>query len=170
MFAGPNPKEQLLIVLFFVSMAISLLVYLPFLFHLMRCLQKVHPRNRVIPPWSVWLMLVPFLNILWRFFLVNFVATSLRREYEDRRLPVEDDFCRLLGNCWGVISLLTYLPFLIIGGCWNLPCAALFVLYWFRLGGYNAELFETEYSSAHDDRDRRRRTRDYNRYDEDDEY
>ncbi len=165
----PNYHAERTFLLIVASVLISLVAYVPFLFTLMRCLQNVHPRNRLLPPWTVWLMMIPIVNIFWRFILADRTAASLDYEYEDRRIPREDGyFGRGLAWTWGAFAILSYLPLMWIGGCWNLVCLPLFILYWVKIYEYGSELHNRP-GGYRGQRIERKPRRDSNRYMVDDD-
>src|SRR5580698_1210855 len=55
-----------------------------FVLTLSRALGRCRPRNRTISPGRVWLMLLPFFDIVWQFIVANRVPESIRNEFLDR--------------------------------------------------------------------------------------
>jgi hypothetical protein len=78
---------------------------------LQRCLSLVGASHRVADPRSVWLMfLIPY-NFIEDFFIVNQVASSLRREAsENTRLRGFSEFGTWWGNGWCAAQLLSLIP------------------------------------------------------------
>jgi hypothetical protein len=61
------------------------IVIVPFIFYLLtlqNTLKIISARNRGMKPDNVWVMLVPFVNAIFIFFIVDAVGISLKREYE----------------------------------------------------------------------------------------
>ncbi len=79
-------------------LAAVLMIHILHMISLSRCLQQVRPRNRNMEPAHVWFSLIPIFNVVWVFIVVNRVASSLRREYRDRRWSSRgEDFGQTLG-------------------------------------------------------------------------
>jgi hypothetical protein len=75
--------------------------HIPFLMQVRRTLGWVRPENRAISPGTVWIALVPLAGGIWALRMVERVAQSLRREFEDRRWPTANEgFGRLSGSVW----------------------------------------------------------------------
>ncbi|MEO2090776.1 MAG: hypothetical protein ABGY75_14925, partial [Gemmataceae bacterium] len=124
----------------------------------------------------VWLNLAPFVNIVWPFLTIIWMARSLDAEFRDRGLhqPGED-----YGKKAGLTGLITYYASYIVGyvvymvGLLNALTALIvigsglmlvgflaylvtFVLYWVKIAGFRKELQESrgrEGDEYEDDRD-----------------
>ena len=77
--------------------AILLLPIIFYLLTLQKALSRCSPESRAMDPGSVWLQVVPFLNLVWHFFIVINVAKSLHAEFARRGL-------HLLGHLLGDIA------------------------------------------------------------------
>ena len=60
----------------------------------------------------IFLMLIPCFGIVWYFFVVIRIASSLQKEYADRGLPAEGDFGMLLGILSAVIPCVGLITFI----------------------------------------------------------
>ena len=80
-----------------------------------QALSAVSERNRDMEPGMIFLMLIPCFGIVWYFFVVIRIASSLQKEYADRGLPAEGDFGMLLGilspliPCVGLITFIMWI-------------------------------------------------------------
>jgi hypothetical protein len=63
---------------------LGLVVIALYLVTLHRALRACRPSNRVMPPWLVWLQLLPCVFLVWQFVNVIAVDRSLRREFQSR--------------------------------------------------------------------------------------
>lgn len=174
-FNGPNnnaaadddiPPELLIPLLagVCVFLLVFLVVYVLFLLCLQKALARCHPDNRAMNPGSVWLNLVPCLNVVWQFLTVIWVADSLDREFRDRRLRGDGDYGKGIGLASCVLNLLGNIPY--IGLLFGLAGLVCFVVYWVKIAGLSRQLAEDD-AGGYDD-DRPGRDRDDDRYD--DEY
>lgn len=68
-----------------------------------KVLDACSPRNRDMEPGMVFLTLIPFFGIVWMFFVVFRISSSLEREFRSRGLRREGDFGSTLGM-WGLIA------------------------------------------------------------------
>jgi hypothetical protein len=51
-----------------------------FLITLQNTLKIISPENRKMPPGNVWLILIPFVGIIWQFIVVRRISDSIREE------------------------------------------------------------------------------------------
>src|SRR3954466_1678761 len=90
-----------MIVCFALVFAVVLTIQILFLLTLHRTMKEVHERNREFSPGMVWLTLIPLFGMIWVILMVPKIATSLRREYEDRGWRTADEnFGRTVGMIW----------------------------------------------------------------------
>ena len=61
---------------------VIIVAYIYFIIALRDALKIISPENRRMLPINVWLLCIPFLNIVWIFFVVEALGTSFKREYE----------------------------------------------------------------------------------------
>src|ERR1035441_5214101 len=57
---------------------------------LRRALERCCPASRAMSPDAVWLLLIPIFSVVWRFFVVLRLATSLGNEFRHRKVPNAD--------------------------------------------------------------------------------
>lgn len=55
-----------------------------YILSLRRALERCAPTSRTMPPDKVWLLLIPFFNLVWHFFVVSNLARSLGNEFKSR--------------------------------------------------------------------------------------
>ncbi|QEL21040.1 hypothetical protein PX52LOC_08169 [Limnoglobus roseus] len=162
---GASYFFMMLLVIIGVVLAIQIL----FLLNLSRCLQQISPRNRDIEPGSVWLWLVPFVNLVWMFIVVNRVSSSLKNEYRDRGWRVRSDFGSSVGLTYCGCVLASIIP--VVGAIFGLIALVCFCIYYRQIAGYKTELVENSGPEGDDRRDEGRSRRGSRRYaDEDDDY
>ncbi len=78
------------IFLLFIVLAI-LAVYIVILYLLFSCYQRIPAQHRQMEPWQVWLLLIPFFNIVWNFFVFPRLAKSYQSYFaEQGRTDVGD--------------------------------------------------------------------------------
>jgi hypothetical protein len=58
-----------------------------YLLTLQRALERCSVESRTLSPKKVWLLLIPLFNIVWQFFVVDHVSTSLHNEFKRRQIP-----------------------------------------------------------------------------------
>lgn len=97
---------------------------------LQRCLSSVHPARRAMKPGAVWLMYVPFFNIIEDFFIIDGVTRSLEAEASvNPALSGVRDFGRAAGWGWCVGQVVSLWP-AVIGEASSLVSLALWVVHW----------------------------------------
>jgi hypothetical protein len=123
----------------FGAIIIGLIPTIFYLLTLQNTMNEVSPHNRQMNPGQVWLMLIPFFGMVWQFIMVNRIADSLRAEFSERNIPVEEDrpgasigvaYCVLF--CCGIIPLLGTLASIAGLVCW--------IIYWVKIAGYKTKL------------------------------
>jgi len=109
----------------FVIFAISLLPAILYILTLQRTLSKCEPGSRTIEPGTVWLLLVPLVNIIFHFFVVLGLAKTLRNEFNRRGIPVADPtpgqtigMVMCIATCCCFIPFLNFLAILVELVCW----------------------------------------------------
>ena len=136
-----------------VALAVGLIILVFYLLTLQKALSRVSPRNRLMEPGMVWLMLVPCVNIIWQFMIAINVPGSLRNEFRDRGRDDGSDYGKsiALTNCiLGIVSgfignVVTGMPKtervgLLISGVGSLLGLVLFIVFWVRIAGYSSQL------------------------------
>lgn len=114
-------------------------------------LNAVSPRNRDMEPGMVFLCLIPCFNLIWYFFIVARVASSLEKEFDDRGITGDRDFGNSVGTTGGVLACVCCTPGWMI-------CA---IIHAIKVHGYTQKLQLGN--------ERRRRIRDDDDDDEDDD-
>lgn len=129
--------EIILIVLVFGVTSILPMIF--YLLTLQNTLNEVKHENRKMQPKQVWLTLIPLFGIVWHFIVVNNIADSLKKEFQQQNINVEEErpgigvglaFCTLA--CCSIIPFLGFLTSVAALICW--------IIYWVKISNYKAEL------------------------------
>jgi len=126
LFSMPSGGEWLLL-----GLAIFVILLIPTIFFILaiqNALQKVAPERRRMAPGLAWLLIIPGFSLIWRFFVVAWVADSLAAEYEARgvqMVPSRPGYG--VGMGYAVCSLLFIIPF---AGLAALVC---WIVYWVNI-------------------------------------
>ncbi len=124
-----------LMVLFTVSCFLLLPVIL-YILTLSRALNKCSPTSRTIDPAMLWLLLVPFVNLVWNFFVVLGMAKSLGNEFRLRNMPVLDPTPgQSIGIAMCVCGACTIIP--VLGFVAWLAGAVLWIVYWAKIAEFS---------------------------------
>jgi len=76
-----------------VLLVVAGFLLLPAIFYILtlsRALDKCSPASRTLEQGMLWLLLVPFVNLVWHFFVVLGMAKSLNNEFRLRNMPLAD--------------------------------------------------------------------------------
>ena len=122
----------------FVLALLALLPAILFLLELYRALERCAPANRAMSPVSVWLLVVPVLNLVWIFFVVLNLAKSLAAEFRARGMVAEPEPGKTLGLTMAILAVCGILPGL--GELASVVALVFWALYWIRIHGYSARL------------------------------
>jgi hypothetical protein len=142
-----NDDEFLIAIFVIVGIwfVIWLTISIFFCLTLMRCLQRVQPRNRDMEPGSVWLNLIPCFEMVWIFITVLKIASSLQKEWRSRRCPMEGEvFGQGVGIAFAALSLAGMIPY--IGVLFSIASLVCFIIYWVQIAGYSSKLASEPYS------------------------
>jgi hypothetical protein len=124
-----------LMVLFIVA-CFFLLPVVFYILALSRALNKCSPASRTIDPAMLWLLLVPFVNLVWNFFVVLGMAKSLSNEFRLRNLPVSDPTPgQSIGIAMCICAACTIIP--ILGTVAWLACLVLWIVYWVKIAEFS---------------------------------
>lgn len=131
-----HPFHLMFLGLFGVLFLIPAILYL---LTLQNALNKCAPVSRAMEPGMVWLMLIPFVNMVWHFFVVMNIARSLAAEYARRGIPSPEaepgqtiGLAMCICACCGIIPILGILA--------GLACFVLWIMYWMKIAEYSKVL------------------------------
>ncbi len=106
---------------------------------LQRTLAKCAPSSRTMDPGMVWLGIVPFVNLVFSFFLVAALAKSLHNEFSRRAIPVIDPQPgRDIGLAMSICACCSLVPY--FGALALLATLVLWIIYWARIAEYSRML------------------------------
>lgn len=72
----------LIILVFALVITVAMIaITIMILLFLQRCFERIPPQYRETEPWQVWLMLIPFFNIVWIFFIYPKLAQAYQRYF-----------------------------------------------------------------------------------------
>ncbi|WP_162903293.1 DUF4328 domain-containing protein [Taibaiella koreensis] len=142
----PSGLEALL-----VALVILALLVVPFVFYLItlqNTFKALQPENRRMPPGQVWLLFIPFFNIVWQFIVVNRLADSIQRELRARGIEAAETtrgpgkaYCIL--NCCSVIPLAGTVARLVALICW--------IIHWVKTNEYRKQFIAEPFIVQADD-------------------
>lgn len=100
-----------------------------FLITLQNTLNIISPENRKMQPANVWLMFIPFFNLVWQFILIDKIAQSIGAEHIRLNIPLKDPKPTYsIGLAWCICNCFFIIP--LIGG---LAALIMFVIYWVKI-------------------------------------
>jgi hypothetical protein len=136
---GAGPVVLLLLLLPF---AIFLAPGIFYVLTLQKTLKKCAPESRTLEPGLLWLFLIPFVNIVFHFFIVLGMAKTLRNEFNRRGITIADpNPGQALGLAMCIIPcgcVLVPLSFVLIPAY-----LVLWIIYWVKMAGISSSLGET---------------------------
>ena len=120
-------------------MIFGVLIYIAYLGLLHRTLNCVGKERRTISPWLVWVMLIPFINLLIQFFIVGEIADSLRAEFNYRKSKIKED---RPGYDIGLLMCIAGLaiPFIYYEKSLIYIEFIFWLAYWIKISGFRREL------------------------------
>ena len=100
--------DQLLFLFVLAIGAIVIAIF--YLKNLQDMLKECSSRNQQVPPGNVWLMLIPFFNIVYPFILYPKISESLKKEFEERGNPQQGDYLKSIGLTMAILNICAVLP------------------------------------------------------------
>lgn len=141
---------QLMIVATLIIFAVSLYVACLYLRTLSRAVRACSEKNRAIEPGDVWLMLIPFFNIVYSYIVVNRVADSLKSEYKRQRYDDTQGFgrgvglafliCNQVAALFALSVLIVPSPLALVGNLLSLAALVCWIVHWVQIAGYSRVL------------------------------
>ncbi|HWB27089.1 MAG TPA: hypothetical protein VG738_16515 [Chitinophagaceae bacterium] len=117
--------EEILLLILVAAVIVTAIFYL---ITLQNTLKAISPKNRKMEPGSVWVMLVPVLNAVFIFFIVEAIGVSLKREYEKNGVFKTEKPTAGLGIAMAILWIAgVFIPFVSFAGlvCW--------VIHWIKV-------------------------------------
>ena len=128
-----------LFVLFFVFGILFLIPSIFYLLTLQNALNRCAPQSRTMEPAMVWLLLIPFFNLVWNFFVVMALAQSLRNEYARRGIPNLDPLPgQSIGIAMSICACCVIVPF--VNFLVGLAHLVFWIIYWVKIAEYSRRL------------------------------
>ena len=137
------PSEDLAVIVMILVMIsiVFLLSVIPTIFYLItlqRALGRCQVQNQKMQPGLVWLMLIPFFNLVWHFIIVNHIADSLEREFASRNIISEPSPGKSVGLAMCILSVCGIIPYVgMLAGIGQLVC---WIIYWVKIAGFSSKL------------------------------
>lgn len=118
---------------------VFLVIALGYILTLTRALNKCSVSSRTLQPGTVWLLLVPFFNLIWNFFVVTGVARSLGNEFRARGIAhIDPEPGKSLGLAMSICGACSIIPIL---GLLIAPVyLVLWIVYWVKIAGFSSVL------------------------------
>lgn len=106
-----------------------------FLASLSGVLSKCSPQSRKMQPGLVWLCLIPFLNLVWVFFVVSAISDSLGNEFRLRGASLTDPKPAFgVGLGWAISGICSFVPGVIF------VHLIFWIVYWVKISGFKKQL------------------------------
>lgn len=80
-----------ILIMILVIIGIFVIPFVFYLIELQNTLKEVKEENRFMRPGQVWLLFIPLFSVYWYFEVVSRIANSLRAEFDDRNIEVEEE-------------------------------------------------------------------------------
>lgn len=132
----PGGWEWIIIIF---TLGILLIPGILYLITLQNTLKVISAENRQMPPENVWLMLIPFFNLIWHFIIVNKIADSIRAEANKQNLQLAEDRPGYsIGIAMCILSCVNLIPIInMLSGIGSLIC---WIIYWSKISSYKNQL------------------------------
>lgn len=129
--------EDQVLFLFIIAIG-AIMIAIFYLKNLQDVLKECSPGNQQVPPGNVWLMLIPFFNIVYPFILYPKISESLRREFEERGSEQQGDYLKGIGMTMAILNICGVIP--VLGSIAGLANLILLIIYWVRTAEFKNKL------------------------------
>ena len=130
---------HLLVIFVIFAVVFSGFVLVPKIFYILtlqRALNNCAPDSRAIDGGMLWLLLVPFVSLIWHFFVVSGMTKSLEIEFSRRNLPI--DTIRdgnSIGFAMCICNVCVFVP--LAGFVAGVAGLVLWIIYWSKVAGFS---------------------------------
>lgn len=129
----PGPIEYGIIALALLIIIAPIYFYIT---NLQGLLYKISEKNRMIHPDQLWYLLVPVVNIVYHFIVVDKINSSLKREFADNRtIHTDPNFTYRVGLAMCIFTCL--IPFFAYAG---VVAFVFWILYWIKVSDMKDQL------------------------------
>jgi hypothetical protein len=128
-----------LMVLFFFFGVFILVPAIFYILTLQKALEQCTPVSRTMEPALVWLLLVPFVHLVFSFFVVLALSRSLANEFANRRVTIPDPAPgQAVGLAMSICGCCCVIPLLGFVAIWAF--LVLWIIYWVKIADYSRRL------------------------------
>lgn len=123
----------------FLFLFVFLGIGLGYILTLTSALNKCSVASRTLQPGTVWLLLIPFFNLIWNFFVVIGMANTLGNEFRARGVvQIDPEPGKSLGLAMCICGACSIIPLL---GLLIAPVyLVLWIIYWVKIAGFSRVL------------------------------
>lgn len=123
-------------IIILIALAIGIVIAVFFLKNLQDLLKECDPVNQQMPPVNVWLMFIPFFNIVYGFIMYPKISETLRREFDYRNAPQGGDYLKNLGLTMAILNVVGVIPvpesIQLLKGVISIASLVVFIIYWVK--------------------------------------
>ena len=129
------------LVIILIVLGLCLIPVIFYILTLQRTLETISPENRKMNPGQVWLILIPFFNLVYNFIMVASIADSIEAECAKLNIPVTENRPTYnIGIAYSVLAVIGgFIP--VIGSIAALVC---WIGYWVKVAHYKRLLIENK--------------------------
>ena len=99
--------------------------------NIQQMLKEIGEERRAVPHQNVWLMCIPFFNIIYAFIFYPKVSESIAAEYKYRGMTLNGDYEKKLGLALSILPLSGFIPYVNIFT--SIIQLVVFIIYWYRI-------------------------------------
>lgn len=126
------------ILLLVIPFALFLIPFIFYLFSLQATLSTISIKNRKMPPSNVWLLLIPVFGLVWHFFVVKDLASSISDEAVDKNIRLHEPRPGYnIGLAMCILNCLIFIPGV------SIAALVLWIMYWVKIAGYKNQLIQS---------------------------
>jgi hypothetical protein len=122
-----------------IAVLISLVIQVFYLVTVYNTMKLVSPENRHMSPGMVWISIIPVVNLIWDFYMVSNVASSISDELRARGIEHSEERPGYsVGTAWCICAIIRVIPFFgFIGTLAGLAALVCWIIHWVKI--YNCK-------------------------------
>lgn len=137
------------IIAILIGLIIGYGILILFCLTLRNTVQAADLHNQMVEPNKVWLLLIPFFNIIYMFIVYPKISETIKNQLEENNAAEAGDYGLMLGRIYPIAYIVQYvIPVPAISGILSLGGFVCFIIYWVQMSNYKTKMLNTKSNSG----------------------
>jgi hypothetical protein len=135
-----NYSIALIQLLFLVAFVLPYVLYI---YTMYKTMNTISIQNQQMKPGLIWLLLIPYFNLIWQFAVVNKLSNSILRECQRLNIEISHEKpTNDIGNIFAILSIAGLMP--IIGIFFLTGAFICWIVYWVQVSKFRKRFIENK--------------------------